>query len=149
MIYSINMHTTVYQFWRFVYHHEQSGIDHYARSLLYTRSFCTGIKLYVGHFLWPRFDKDGIAKDSSKGRILHSSFFYSFPFLLRLHLFPILSRFSAPGHVKCLNPTSHFVLAGLSFIIRQFLNELSFQASKIPFSFGKLYEIHCVSLWIF
>ena len=24
MIYSINMHTTVYQFWRFVYHHEQS-----------------------------------------------------------------------------------------------------------------------------
>ena len=54
MIYSINMHTTVYQFWRFVYHHEQSVIDHYTRSSLYTRSFCTGIKLYVGHFLWPR-----------------------------------------------------------------------------------------------
>ena len=53
MIYSINMHTTVYQFWRFVYHHEQSGIDHYARSSFYTRSFCTAIKLYVGHFLWP------------------------------------------------------------------------------------------------
>ena len=29
MIYSINMHTTVYQFWRFVYHPEQSVIDHY------------------------------------------------------------------------------------------------------------------------
>ena len=54
MIYSINMHTTVYQFWRFVYHHKQSEIDHYARSSLYTRSFCTGIKLYIGHFLWPR-----------------------------------------------------------------------------------------------
>ena len=53
MIYTINMHTTVYQFWRFVYHHEQSVIDHYARISLYTRSFCTGIKLYVGHFLWP------------------------------------------------------------------------------------------------
>ena len=25
------MHTTVYQFWRFVYHHEQYVIDHYAR----------------------------------------------------------------------------------------------------------------------
>ena len=25
------MRTTVYQFWRFVYHHEQSVIDHYAR----------------------------------------------------------------------------------------------------------------------
>ena len=54
MIYSINMHTTVYQFWRFVYHPEQSVIDHYARSSFYTRSFCTAIKLYVGHFLWPR-----------------------------------------------------------------------------------------------
>ena len=54
MIYSINMHTTVYQFWRFVYHHEQSVIDHYVRSSLYTRSFCTGSKLYVGHFLWPQ-----------------------------------------------------------------------------------------------
>ena len=52
MIYTINMHTTLYQFWRFVYHHEQSVIDHYARSSLYTRSFCTGIKLYVGYFLW-------------------------------------------------------------------------------------------------
>ena len=31
MIYTINMHTTVYQFWRFVNHHEQSVIDHYAR----------------------------------------------------------------------------------------------------------------------
>ena len=28
-------------------------IDHYARSSLYRRSFCTVIKLYVGHFLWP------------------------------------------------------------------------------------------------
>ena len=36
MIYSINMHTAVYQFWRFVYHHEQSVIDHYARISLYT-----------------------------------------------------------------------------------------------------------------
>ena len=53
MIYSINMHTTVYQFWRFVYHPKQSVIDHYARSSFYTRSFCTVIKLYVGHFLWP------------------------------------------------------------------------------------------------
>ena len=48
------MHTTVYQFWRFVYHLEQSVIDHYARSSFYTRSFCTAIKLYVSHFLWPR-----------------------------------------------------------------------------------------------
>ena len=53
MIYSINMHTTVYQFWRFVYHPEQSVIDHYARSSFYTRSFCTAIKLYVGHFYGP------------------------------------------------------------------------------------------------
>ena len=55
MIYSINMHTTVYQFWRFVYHPEQSVIDNYARSSFYTRSFCTAIKLYLGHFLWPLF----------------------------------------------------------------------------------------------
>ena len=47
------MHTTVYKFWRFVYHPEQSVIDHYARSSFYTRSFCTAIKLYVGHFLLP------------------------------------------------------------------------------------------------
>ena len=31
IMYTINMHTTVYQFWRLVYHHEQSVIDHYAR----------------------------------------------------------------------------------------------------------------------
>ena len=53
MIYSINMHTTIYQFWRFVYHHEQSVIDHYARSSFYTRSFCMANKLYVGHFYGP------------------------------------------------------------------------------------------------
>ena len=29
MIYTTNMHTTVYQFRRLVYHHEQSVIDHY------------------------------------------------------------------------------------------------------------------------
>ena len=44
MIYLINMHTTVYQFWRFVYHHEQSVIDHYARISLYT--------LFVRYFVW-------------------------------------------------------------------------------------------------
>ena len=53
MIYSINMHTTVYQFWRFVYHHEQSVIDHYARISLYhfvRRSDCTYI-IYHGPYL--------------------------------------------------------------------------------------------------
>ena len=39
MKYSINMHTTVYQFWRFVYHHEQSVMDQYA--------VCTNIIIYV------------------------------------------------------------------------------------------------------
>ena len=43
MIYTINMHATVYQFWRFVYHHEQFVIGHYARISLYTLSFCTEI----------------------------------------------------------------------------------------------------------
>ena len=47
------MHTTVYQFWRFVYHHEQSVIDHYARISLYTLSFCTKIRLHVYHLSWP------------------------------------------------------------------------------------------------
>ena len=49
MIYTINMHTTVYQFWRFVYHYEQSVIDHYARI-----SFCTKIRLHVYHLSWPK-----------------------------------------------------------------------------------------------
>ena len=43
MIYTINMHTIVYQFWRFVYHHERSVIDHCERISLYTLSFCTEI----------------------------------------------------------------------------------------------------------
>ena len=46
LIYSINMHTFVYQF-------EQSVIDHYERISLYTKSFCTEIRLCVYHFLWP------------------------------------------------------------------------------------------------
>ena len=51
MIYTINMYTTVCQFWRFVFHHEQSVIDHYARiSLL---SFCTKIRLHIYHLSWP------------------------------------------------------------------------------------------------
>ena len=54
MIYSINMHTTVYQFWRFVYHNEQSVIDHYARISLYTLSFWTKIRLHVYHLSWPQ-----------------------------------------------------------------------------------------------
>ena len=45
MIYTINMHTTVY-------HHEQSVIDHHARISLYTLSFCTGIRLHVYQFLF-------------------------------------------------------------------------------------------------
>ena len=53
MIYSINMHTTVDQFRRFVYHHEQSVIDHYARISLYTQSFCTKIRLHVYHLSRP------------------------------------------------------------------------------------------------
>ena len=48
LIYSINMHTFVYQF-------ERSVIDHYERISLYTKSFCTEIRLHVYHFLWPRF----------------------------------------------------------------------------------------------
>ena len=52
MIYSINMHTTVYQFWRFVYHHEQSVMDqyaHYCISILTVRnrSLCTNIIIYA------------------------------------------------------------------------------------------------------
>ena len=54
MIYTINMHTTVDQFWRFVYHHEQSVIDHYARISLYTLSFCTKIILHVYNLSWTR-----------------------------------------------------------------------------------------------
>ena len=54
LIYSINMHTTVYQFWRFVYQFEQSVIDHYARISLYTLSFCTKIRLHVYHLSLPR-----------------------------------------------------------------------------------------------
>ena len=53
MIYSLNMHTTVYQFWRFVYKFEQSVIDHYARISLYTLSLCTKIRLHVYHLSWP------------------------------------------------------------------------------------------------
>ena len=49
MIYSINMHTTVYQFWRFV----QSVIDHYLRISLFTLSFCTKIRLHVYHLSLP------------------------------------------------------------------------------------------------
>ena len=84
MIYSISMHTTVYQFWRFVYHHEQSAIDRYARSSLYTRSFCTGIKLHVGHFLWPQ-DLVSVYRDaplhySPSGRIKTDG--YSVKYLL-------------------------------------------------------------------
>ena len=36
-----------------MYYHEQSVIDHYARNSLYTRSFCTEIKLYTGRFCDP------------------------------------------------------------------------------------------------
>ena len=55
MIYSINMHTTVYQFWRFVYHPEQSVIDHYARSsfILYA-IILYGDQIVRWSFLWPR-----------------------------------------------------------------------------------------------
>ena len=78
MIYSINMHTTVYQFWRFVYHHEQSAIDHYARSSLYTLSICTKIRLHVYHLSWPLFNRR--------------------PILLIWHLgnFPLLAPFHPP-----------------------------------------------------
>ena len=54
MIYTINMHTTVYQFWRFVYHHEQSVIDYYARISIYMLSFCTKIGLHVYNLWWTR-----------------------------------------------------------------------------------------------
>ena len=54
--YTINMHTTVYQYWRFVYHHIQSVIDHYARISLYTLSFCTKMRLHVYHLSWPLFE---------------------------------------------------------------------------------------------
>ena len=54
MIYTINMHTTVYQFWRFVYHHEQSVIMHkyhYIHIL-----FCAKIRLHVYHLSWPHVE---------------------------------------------------------------------------------------------
>ena len=57
MIYSIYMHTTVYQFWPFVYHHEQSESDHYARMSLYMLWFCTKIRLHkssAGHLRMAR-----------------------------------------------------------------------------------------------
>ena len=57
MIYTINIHTTVYQFWRFVYHHEQSVIDNYARITLYTLSLCTKIRLHAYHLSWPQMYK--------------------------------------------------------------------------------------------
>ena len=46
MIYSIKMHTFLYQF-------ERSVVDHYEQISLYTKSFCTEIRLHVCHFYGP------------------------------------------------------------------------------------------------
>ena len=51
LIYSINMHTFIYQF-------ERSVIDHYEGISLYKKSFCTEIRLRVYHFFYGSYNLD-------------------------------------------------------------------------------------------
>ena len=80
MIYSINMHTTVYQFWRFVYHHGQSVIDHYARISLYIilnedqiarKSFIMApiFRMGLSHITWRRWKKSSAGKIFDRGKL--------------------------------------------------------------------------------
>ena len=50
LIHSIRMHTFVFN----LYVYQRSVIDHYEIISLYTKSFCTEIRLHACHFLWPQ-----------------------------------------------------------------------------------------------